>query len=405
MSLEIINEETRKSFLTEFEAATKENDTERASKALKGFLDSVSNSILREAKTMGDISQDAKILAARGMRVLTTEEKSYWGKVIECAKSEDSEKAFTGLTDALPETEVDAIFEDMIAEHPILDLVDCQNTAALMELIVNAAGPQAAVWGELNSAITKELNGAVNVVKLPLGKCTAFMYVSNDMLDLGPVWVEKYARTVLAETLGYGVEKGIIDGKGINGEPIGMCKNISSGVSVSTSTGYPDKTAVKVTAFDPETYGDLLSRLAMSETGIARVITQVDLFVNPVDYFKKVLPATTKLRDDGLYQLNAVPYPTNFVQVADVPSGKAILGLAKKYKFGIGTGKGGKIEADKSFKFLEDLTTLKVKLYGTGRALDNNCFLLLDISELLPLGEKATTTDTSDAADDKSGKN
>ena len=158
MSLEIINEEIRKSFLSEFELATKDNDTERASKALKGFLDNVSSAIIQEAKAMGEMSTDEKILAARGLRVLTSEEKSYWNKVIDCAKAEDSEKAFAGLTDALPETEINAIFEDMQEAHPLLNLVDCQNTSALMELIINAAGPQAAIWGELNTAITKEID-------------------------------------------------------------------------------------------------------------------------------------------------------------------------------------------------------------------------------------------------------
>lgn len=394
MSLEIINEEIRKSFLSEFELATKDNDTERASKALKGFLDNVSSAIIQEAKAMGEMSTDEKILAARGLRVLTSEEKSYWNKVIDCAKAEDSEKAFAGLTDALPETEINAIFEDMQEAHPLLNLVDCQNTSALMELIINAAGPQAAIWGELNTAITKEIEGSVSIVKLALGKCTAFMYVSNDMLDLGPVWIEKYARVALTEALGYGVEKGIISGKGVKGEPIGMIKNIADGVSVNTSTGYPDKTAIKVTNLDPKTYGDLLAKLAKSSTGRARVITKVDFIVNPVDYFKKVLPATTKLADNGLYQLECVPFPTAFTQCADVPEGKAILGLGKNYKFGVGTGTGGKIESDKSFKFLEDVTTLKIKLYGAGRALDDNSFLLLDISKLLPLGEKPTEAGT-----------
>ena len=394
MSFNIINEEARKAFLAQFEAAVKENNTAAAGEALKSFVESVSADIMAQAKAAGTLSQDASVLAARGLRVLTSEEKSYFNSVIDCAKSEDPAKAFAGLNATLPETEVNAIFDDIAEAHPLLNIVDTQNTAALMKLLINAKGPQAAIWGELNSAITKELEGSVEVVELTLGKLTAFIYVSNDMLELGPVWLEKYIRTCLAESIGYGVDAGLIGGKGIAGEPIGMMKDISDGVSVSSTTGYPDKEAIEITSLDPVTYGTLLAKLATSKTGRARTISSVDFIVNPVDYFEKILPAKTMLRQDGLYQTDCVPFPTNFIQCADVPKGGAIIGLGKMYKFGLGKGKGGKIETSDEYKFLEDLTTYKIKLYGTGRAVDDNCFLVLDISGLLPLTQATAAADT-----------
>ena len=393
MGFNICNEEARKAFLAVFEEAVKSNDTAKAGEALKSFIESVSNDILAQAKAAGALSQDAAVLAARGLRVLTTEEKSYFNSVIDCAKSEDPAKAFAGLNATLPETEVNAIFDDIAEAHPLLNIVDTQNTAALMKMLINAKGPQAAVWGELNSAVTKELEGSVEVVTLTLGKLSAFMYVSNDMLELGPVWLEKYIRTCLAESIGYGVDAGIIKGRGIADEPIGMMKDLDS--SIDQTTGYSDKEAVAVTALDPATYGRLLAILATSKTGRARDIAEVDFIVNPVDYFNKVLPAKTMLRSDGLYQTDCVPYPTNFIKCADVPQGYALLGLGKFYKFGLGKGaNGGKIEESKEFKFLEDLTTFKIKLYAAGRAVDNNSFILLDISGLLPLTQATAAADT-----------
>ena len=50
---------------------------------------------------------------------------------------------------------------------------------------------------------------------------------------------------------------------------------------------------------------------------------------------------------------------------------------------GIGAGSnGGKIEYSDEYKFLDDERVYINKLYGNGRALDNNAFILLDISKL-----------------------
>ena len=211
------------------------------------------------------------------------------------------------------------------------------------------------------------------------------MFMSNDMLDLGPVWVEKYVRTLLAEALSLGCEDGIINGTGVKGQPIGMIRQIGAGVDVNSETGYPEKTPIKITDFSPKTYGNLLSKMAVDEKGKARVLSSLILIVNPADNYQKVMPATTLLRQTG-YERNVFPVETKIVQSAAVASGKAILGVEKKYFFGLGAGtSGGKITADKSFKLLDDLTTFVIKMYGNGRAKDNNIFQYLDISGLKEL--------------------
>ena len=106
------------------------------------------------------------------------------------------------------------------------------------------------------------------------------------------------------------------------------------------------------------------------------------LLVNPADYFKKVMPATTLLLADGTYRNNVLPFPTKIMQSVGVPEGKAVLGIAAKYFMGLGSSKDGKMEYDDSYKFLEDLRTYTIKLFGNGRALDDNAFIYLDISAL-----------------------
>ena len=74
------------------------------------------------------------------------------------------------------------------------------------------------------------------------------------------------------------------------------------------------------------------------------------------------------------------------------------MGLADRYFMGLGTGtaKGGKIEYSDEYKFLEDQRVYKIKLYGNGRPMDENAFILLDISGLTPYVQQVKVTNAAD---------
>jgi len=59
------------------------------------------------------------------------------------------------------------------------------------------------------------------------------------MLALGPIWLDKFVREILQESIAIGLEKAIITGNGVD-QPIGMLKDITK--SVNPTTGYPDRT-------------------------------------------------------------------------------------------------------------------------------------------------------------------
>lgn len=383
---QLVVDAEREKFASALSAAMKENDENGIAKAFADFFKTVETGILKQAEDFNLQTADKALYAQRGLRVLTNAEEKYFKAFITAAKSEDAEKALMDLTEVLPESEYNAIFDDMKQEHPILEAVAFTDTAALTKFILDTSFAQKAVWGELNTAITKEIEGSVKIVEIILGKLTAFMFMSNDMLDLGPVWVEKYVRTALSEALSAGVEDGIINGRGIKGEPIGMKRKISEDVSVSQTDGYPEKETIAITDLLPQSYGNLLSKLTVNEQGKTRVIKEVIFVCNPTDYYKLVMPATTAQLPTGGYERDIFPVPTEVYESSAVESGKAILGIKMKYFFGLGAGsEKGKITADSSFKFLDDLTTFKIKMYGSGRAYDNNCFLYLDISGLKPM--------------------
>lgn len=380
MNLDKIKEQ-KDALRNDLAEAVRNADEQKIGEAMENWMQFVSDTVMAEAQGMVDAT-DRSILAARGVRQLTAEETKYYEQFIANAR-QDAQTVITNITSALPQTVIDSVMDDMRAAYPLLNLIDFTNTGAAIRWVLNAQGAQAAAWGELNEEITKDLAGAIQIVDMTQRKLTAFMFATQDMLALGPQWVDRYVRAIIADALAAGLEVGMVDGNGVKC-PIGMTRAFT-GVYDQT-TGYARKSATSVVTFDPTTYGVLLSNLATDgNTGKQRAVSRVLLIVNPVDYFTKVMPATTLLTPNGQYVGNVLPFPTDIVQSVGVPSGHAVMGIAKKYFMGVGTGKGGKLEYSDEYKFLEDLRTYKIRFYGMGRPYDINAFQYLDISNLTPI--------------------
>lgn len=374
--------------LEKMNKAILENDQDAFAAAFEELSMNIQENILAEVDLINQ-QTDAAVLASRGVRQLTSEEKNYYEKVIEAMKASNPKQALTELDVVMPKTTIDAVFEDLVTEHPLLDAIDFHNTSGLIEMLVNTNGAELATWDTLCAEIVKELTSGFKKVNMNLDKLSAFLPVCKAMLDLGPAWLDRYVRDILQEALYNGLEEGIVAGTGKN-QPIGMMKQVGKDVVV-TGGVYPDKEAIPVTSFDPVTYGTLLAGLARTPEGKTRKISDVILVVNPVDYFAKVMPGTTLMTPQGTYANNVLPYPTKVIQSTRVPEGKAVIGLAKKYFMGIGTAKSGKIEYSDEYHFLEDERVYLVKLYGHGEAKDNNAFKVLDISGLEPAILKVKT--------------
>ncbi|WP_394884036.1 phage major capsid protein [Clostridium butyricum] len=372
----------RQQLTEKFGAAMQSENQEDMINAFVEFATGVQQEVLDDFKAYQE-TQDNSILQKRGIHTLTQKETKFYQGWIDAAKSSNPRQAITNLDIALPETVIDNVMVDMRASHPLLDMIDFQNMTVLTKMLMNKKGIQLAKWGTINSEITKELEGAIRKLDLSLNKLTAFMPVAKDMLLVGPQWIDAYVRAVLSEAVAYGLEEGIINGTGKE-MPIGMNRQVGENVTVTAGV-YPKKTAVAITDLSPKTFGTLLATLAKDpvDENKARTISDLVMIVNPFDYYKKVMPATTIQLPDGTYKNNVLPYPTTIVQSTQVAEGEAVLGLAKKYAMGIGTGtKDGKIEYSDEYKFLEDERYYIIKLIGNGQALDDNAFILLDITNL-----------------------
>ena len=357
--------------------AVREDNTEDFAQAWNDLADGIQERILGDVRETR-VQQDNGILAARGCRVLTSQEKGYYEKVIEAMKNELPKQALTGIDTALPETVIDAVFEDIKTSHPLLSAIRFQNTGALVKIILSTTGG-AAKWGPIGGGFDGELSANFLELDLSLAILTAYIPVSKYMLDLGPAWLDRYVRELLTEALAIQLEVGIVDGTGKD-MPIGMDRKLTGAVDGV----YSLKDAVAVTDLSPETYGSLLDTLTQGPNGVRRTVPSVVLVVNPSDYFTKVFPATTVRATDGTFNHDVFPFPTTVIQSAAVPAGKAVMGIAGKYFMGVGTQSGGKIEYDDSYKFLERTRMYAIFLYGYGRAMDENAFVYLDISGLKP---------------------
>lgn len=377
-------QEKRIAIMQRMADATRENDPDKFSQAFGDLADSIQESVLGEFRE-AQAQQDNAILAARGCRVLTSQEKKYYENVIGAMRTNDPKQALTNIDTVLPETVIDAVFEDIRAAHPLLSAINFQSTGALVKILLSTIGG-VAKWGPIDHTITSELSANFTELDLSLAKLTAFIPVNRYMLDLGPAWLDRYVRELLSEALAIQLEVGIVDGTGKD-MPIGMNRKLTGAVDGV----YSVKDTVPITELSPETYGAILNTLTTGPNGIRRTVASVILIVSPSDYFTKIFPATTVRATDGTFNSNVFPFPTTVVQSAAVPAGKAVVGIANKYFMGMGTQSGGKIEYSDEYRFLEQQRVYAIFLYGYGRAMDENAFVYLDISGLKPYVLKVET--------------
>lgn len=372
-------------------AALKENNEEKLKEAMDAWMQTGMDEI-KAVHEEWEASHDEAVLESRGIKMLTAEETKYWDSFIEKARNA-AQGVYEGLMEQLPTTEYKSILEELKYESPLLNAINFEFAGPVIKWLVDDSAEQRATWHALNTPITKELfGGPFKEMSMILCKLTAFIYISNDMLNLGPRWVRPYALQLLKNAIKYGLEYSIISGTGVD-EPIGVIRDFNA--PFDKVKGYPVKEKIKVTELSIDTYAGLLAGFAVKDSGKARDdISSILFVVNPIDYYTKVWPSTTFMTPEGRYVSDVFPYPTTVVPSIAVSAGDAVMGIAKDYYFALGSAKGGQIEDDdgKSL-FLEDMTTFKTKLYGNGMAMNVSAWAYLDITELTRVIPLVATTD------------
>jgi hypothetical protein len=352
---------------------------------------------------------DRTALASRGFKVLTSEETAYFTTFAKAAQTARTMAEFADLTSGadLPQTVIDDVMAYVKAQHPFLAALNTRAVNRITKIFLNATSTQEAVWGPLDAAITKEITGAFKELDATQNKLSAFAMVSQDELKLGPTYLDALVVATVGEAISNGLEHGFVAGTGLH-QPIGFDRDISSTVTYSPTTGYPQKAAIAVTDFSPATYGALLDKLSKDEGGRLKNLSvstnagistpSFALVTSLSDYLTKIMPATTVLSNAGAYVNGLFPVPTATYTSAYVASGRALLCIPSEYYALVAADRG--LQFSDEYKFIEDERVYKQVMYGAGRAKDNTSAILLDISKLDPayLNVKVQGTVTTKAS-------
>ena len=367
-------------YAKQLQVALTSGSEEEQQQAWNDFSNSIVESIKADAEIYAQTG-DKNILAQRGYRQLTSAEERFYDKFIEASKMRNVQMAVTTLKDLkdnelMPETIIEDVYRDLVAEHPLLAKVQFQSVAYATKVIMNDHSAQSAVWGEIDAEITKEIKSAFKMLEMTQNKLSAFAVIPMGLLDLGKTFLDAYIRAILKDAIAVALEEAIVKGDG-KGKPVGLMKKLTGALDGV----HQDKEAIAVTDFGVKSMGELIAKMAKNEKGQNRKVGDLTLIVNANDYYTKVAPAVRVQNMAGAYVVNFA-FPMEVVISEAVPAGKAVMAMLDNYFVGVGFPKEGVIEFSDEYKFLEDQRTYKIKTYAVGRAIDENSALVLDISGL-----------------------
>lgn len=334
----------------------------------EALVEDLTEKIIAQVRTE---NMDAQILAARGQNVLTSEERKFFNEVIDFGGfAEDS---------ILPITTQERVFEDLVAEHPLLEAIGLQDLGAVTRFIY-ADPTKAYAWGNLFGEIKGQVGSAFREEQINQLKLTAFAVIPKDLLELGPEWVERYVRRLLVESYSVGLEYGFIKGRGPSqNEPIGLMKDVDPDTGAVT-----DKTSSGTLTFAPSQFGevvagelhDVIKALSTDAKGKARkVLNKVVMVVNPVDAISVQFRNTIQTAN-GQW-VTALPYNIKLVESEEVPEKKAIFFVKGQYLAALAGGyKANKFDQTLA---IEDAMLYTIKQFANGKPLDNKAALVYDL--------------------------
>src|SRR5699024_951610 len=213
---------------------------------------------------------------------------------------------------------------------------------------------------------------------------SGFLVVCKAMFEIGPEWLDRYIRAVLAEVMAAELESVIVTGDG-NKKPIGMIRDLDGAV---TGGVYPEKVAVELKDLKPKTIGQTILAPATivdkdkdGNPKRTRPYAGITFIVNPYDYAFRFFAAGVKQRDDGTWVFDKFPVPgLEIIQTSAMPVGKMIVGHPKDYFMGVASE--SRLETTDVLRMIEDQRLYLVRQLANGRPLDNDKFTLFDIEGL-----------------------
>lgn len=369
--------------------SSKENATpEEINAALEAYVTGIAEDagaqVRAEYEELKHVT-DNQVLQARGIPVLTVEETKFYNEVSKAG----------GFDEKIvwPETIFERIFEDLEKEHPLLRLVNFTQTVGQVK-VIRSRRKGVAVFGPLHKDVEGQLDAEFDSTEYTQLALTAFMLISNDTLDLGPRWINRYVQLSLREAIADIWEVKIVTGTG-NNEPIGLLKDLDGAV---TGGVYPDKaskgtltfadsaTMVKEFAGVLKTASSYTHKIGDNdtdgETKYRKVAGKLYLLVNPVNYYDIVARVTTQ-NANGVFVSN-LPFISqdHIIESLDVPKDKLIAFVDGEYD--ATQSRPSKIVTYKETFAMKRATLYAIDMLGNGQPANNDAAQVYNIA--IPAG-------------------
>jgi len=323
------------------------------------------NTTIREAKRAAEMQWDESVLASRGVRKLTNEERTFYNQAIEV-------ESFDEVLKLMPPTVYERVFEDLAQDHVLLSRINFSPMGATTQWILRKEGATTAYWGDVCDEIQEMVDSGFRTVEAKVYKLSGFLVICKAMFELGPEWLDRYVRTLMGEVVATELETVIVNGTG-NKQPIGMMRDMDAPVVGGI---YAPKTAVELVAFTPLEIGKKI--LAPSTRGGKRDAQGVVLMINPFDYYDKLFAYGAKQRDDGVWMFGKFPVPElEIIKSPAVPLNKMVSGKPKDYWLGAGK---ATLELSDHVRMIQDQRLYLTRQLINGQPLDNDAFTVFDIT-------------------------
>lgn len=313
-------------------------------------------------------SHDAEYKKTLGLANLSENEKKFF----EMLKAGAKMAVTADQIDIIPTETVDRTLADVRTEYPITGLINFAPANVKHWLTGSKTG--GAVWGALTAALTSsgELSATITALNIEVNKLYAYCIIPKAIRDLEIGYVEKYFRAILKEAMYDGIVTGYLDGDG-KVAPIGILRQIGTVGQDGTHTA---KTVnATLTGFSPKQLAPVLT--ALSKNG-KRAVREIVVIANPADVYAYVNPALYGDSISGGY-VNKSFMNTRVIEEPNMASGKAVITMPGVYTMGFS---GLKVNEYKETKALEDADLLIAKVYGNGRAEDDNCAYVFNPTKL-----------------------
>lgn len=308
---------------------------------------------------------DEEYRKSLGLHKLSKEEEKFYESF------KDIRQAITAdQVDIIPTSIIDRTLDDVKKKSDILSLVRFAPADVKRWIVAEHSG--VAVWGAITDVISGELSAEISSLNIEQHKLMTYLVIPKAIRDLALPFVDKYFTAILAESMQDGFVKGYIEGNGKTA-PIGIMNKIDAFKTDGTAT--PKTVLTTVTKFSPK--GLAAVRKILTNNG-KRVVPELHLICNPLDEAEYIDPALYGEALTGGYR------NTSFMPIikhpdANCPQGKAIFTIKDVYVMGATS---TRFDEYKQTKAMDDADLVIGKCYANGRAVDDNCAVVFDVTKL-----------------------